>query len=255
MPTAKEKTSKHSLEQRRSSTVPYDVITSMSRDYYEKCGYRLIKTFLHYFPKNKSLHVWTEDGIPVDDPRIIQHDLNKNEFYNKFTLNCSKTKCARLSIKVGAQYEASKILERDTLVWLDADVWVGNFINDLFVFKITPEKCLSHYMGQHFDTGPETGFISYNRNHKEFHNFMEQFVEVYYSGDIFKVKPYFDTSAWWKVKNSMPDEYFKSLSSHLGCSHVFSGSLLSHWLGHAKGKIKTREPELVDKRAFLHINN
>lgn len=232
----------------------FDFITSMSKAYYEKSGFRLIETFLKHFPQQYVLHVWTEDypELPKHE-RIIQHNLNTNKFYNQFTLNVKKikgrAKTSRMSIKVGVQYEASQILKGDVLVWLDADVYVTNPVNSVF-FEIAEPKELANYMGQHYNNGPETGFISYNRHHHDFNNFMNRFVEVYYSDKIYDLEPAVDTSAWWDVYKTMPKEYFYSVTRNSPLSHVFHVSELRHWLGHAKGGIKNRDPETIDKRAF-----
>lgn len=250
-----QKDSHNVLTAKEEKSRSIDFITSMSAEYYEKIGYRLTKTFDHYFPENIKLHIWSEDTLPVDSNRFIFHDLQTNEFYNRFTMQVKKpNKTSKMSIKVGAQYEASKILTGNTLVWLDADVFIIKPIDHTFFNKVTPHG-LAKYMGQHYDSGPETGFISYNRTHSEFINFMEQFVDIYYSGRIYDINPSVDTGAWWTVKQSMPEEFFHSLSSHLGVSHVFSGSELREYLGHAKGAIKSTKPDLCDNRAFVNIEN
>ena len=219
----------------------FDFVTSMSRQYYDRIGHKLVESFLTYFPDNYQLHVWTEDGIPIH-PRVIQHNLADNEFYQKFTLKCTKKskgrkKIQKMSIKVGVQYEASKILTGDVLVWLDADVQIKNKVTEAFFNTVRPIQ-LANYMGQENNQGPETGFISYNRHHEHFNTFMQRFVDVYYSNKIYELKTPFDTGAWWETSKTFLTTHFYSLSGNSKFSHVFHISKLRFWLQHQKGSQK-----------------
>ena len=226
----------------------FDFVTTMSMKYYKECGYRYIDTFLRHSPPDRILHVWTEDGIP-EHPQVKQYKLQDTDFYNNWTLTCKKPKVRTFSIKVGVQYEAAKILTGDVLVWIDADVYATQPLTDKFLNVLEPQGTrLANYMGQENNSGPETGILSYNRNHPNFKKFMEDFINVYYSGKIFNLTMPVDTFAWWEVKNTMPDEDFHTWSNSSN-SHVFYVSELRQWIDHAKGQIKFKNPAKVDKRA------
>ena len=90
---------------------------------------------------------------------------------------------------------------------------------------------------------PECGFVGYNLKHPEIQNFINDWEQLYITGDVFKILEWHDSYVFWHLskiyraeKNILVNDigYQKGVKGH----HVFINSELGLYMDHFKGKRK-----------------
>jgi len=252
------------------------VITSYKPGTWERFARRGIHSMAEQFPKEIDIVMYCEERQPDNvNTRIQCVNLNKSEpellnFKNKYkndpTANgkmeqidngvrrsselkgLDKDKesflwdAVRFSNKVFCIVNAVRnSKEYDYVVWLDADTFTFRPMPLDFFKSILPTETMLTYLGRG-DIYPECGFVGYNLKHPEIQNFINDWEQLYKTGDIFKILEWHDSFLLWhlskiyKEKGVMFNDigYNKGVKGH----HVFVNSELGQYIDHFKGKRK-----------------
>jgi hypothetical protein len=113
-----------------------------------------------------------------------------------------------------------------------------NFLQDLL-----PQDTMLTYLGRERGNQaiyPECGFVGYNLNHPEVQNFINEWEQLYKTGDIFNLLEWHDSAVFWHLSKKYKTEkhitvndigYNAGVSGH----HVFVNSKLGMYIDHLKG--------------------
>ena len=118
-----------------------------------------------------------------------------------------------------------------------------NFLQDLL-----PRDTMLTYLGRERGNQaiyPECGFVGYNLNHQEIQNFINEWEQLYKTGDIFNLLEWHDSAVFWHLSKKYKTEkhitvndigYNAGVSGH----HVFVNSKLGTYIDHLKGDNRKR---------------
>ncbi len=178
-------------------------ITTFSVDGYELYGKRMIETWLKYWPDNYRLVVYTEGyNLEERDKRLLELDINQacpdlekfkteskkliNDPENKKLQN-RVSKTIKWCHKVYAMEHALKNNLTDYLIFLDGDTYTKNIVDADLAAKCTKNHLFSVHFeklkhGLHF----ETGFISFNKKHRQMPLLITEMLKDYNNLNIYK---------------------------------------------------------------------
>ena len=139
--------------------------------------------------------------------------------------------------------------EYDYVLWIDADTFTFRPVPTDFFTGLLPKETMLTYLGREdptVGTGgiyPECGFVGYNLAHPETQNFINDWEQLYITGDVFKILEWHDSYVFWHLskiyraeKNILVNDigYHKGVKGH----HVFINSELGLYMDHFKGNRK-----------------
>ena len=227
-------------------------VTEMDRKIYDETGKRFIETFLEYWPKEITLHVYLdEEGIPFDCPfdnRIELHRL-ANDCPDIDTLKKrlkgyepkDYTKDAvRFAHKSFPVMHATTTLGADKVFWIDADVVTFKDIPMAVLLSWLPDDvytCCLKRVGY-----SECGFVGYNASQPVNAVFMAAWRNLYMSGAFRNLEQYHDCIMYdmlrgvlgVRAKNLSPKEMHTKTDS----LHPFIFGPLGEYMDHLKGNRK-----------------
>ena len=137
----------------------------------------------------------------------------------------------------------------DYVLWIDADTFTFRPVPINFFTNLLPKETMLTYLGRENPTlgdggvYPECGFVGYNLAHPEIQNFINDWEQLYTTGDVFKILEWHDSYVFWHLskiyrseKNILVNDigYQKGVKGH----HVFVNSELALYMDHFKGKRK-----------------
>ena len=137
----------------------------------------------------------------------------------------------------------------DYVLWIDADTFTFRPVPTDFFTGLLPKETMLTYLGREDPTVvtggiyPECGFVGYNLAHPETQNFINDWEQLYITGDVFKILEWHDSYVFWHLskiyrakKNILVNDigYHKGVKGH----HVFINSELGLYMDHFKGKRK-----------------
>lgn len=245
------------------------VVTSFSREGFEKYGEQCLETLHRYWPTEIPLYIVSEDLIDVPSYfkgqrkvrylNLFQSSTLANDFHNLYKDNPEvhgrgdKAKDARhnrhwrtgysfrhdaykFSKKVFAIDLAAKHAGSGRLIWLDADTVTFNQIPIEFFEKHPPRgyaiSCLTR--GQRYHS--ECGWVGYNLDMKETHQFITAFAELYHSGEVFNLQEWHDSWVFDWLRRKMQIRTYSI--AHRDPRHPFNFSELGQYMDHLKGDRK-----------------
>jgi len=248
-------------------------VTSLNKKYWDLCAEKNIRSWLKFFPGNCNIHIYVEDDIenkPTDN-RITYYNLydecpelvkfkekhKDDPHYNgekvqkelfKFKWNAIK-----FAHKTFAVFESAKKLRNGAMVWLDADVLAIQKMSSEFVKRMCPEEFAISYLGRP-NVYSECGFVYYNLNKKETHDFLKRFEECYTLDGLSQLRETHDSFVFDHIRTTSPFHHlFLDINSHsITNKHPFHESLLRACLTHNKGHNKERKQAKFIKRYGLN---
>jgi len=256
-------------------------------------GQRFIDSFSDRVDKRIKLLVYAEDCDPVNpDPEQItilnaKESLPKlNAFKEKWgSVPKANGKCpwpekrprdhhkefkwdaVRFANKVYAVFDACERVNKDWVVWMDADSYIhSDWSYEQFV-KLLPEVSYLTVVGRGkgSQTWPECGFYGMNLNNKACKEFMAEFERLYEQAEdgIFKLEEWHDSYVMgdlihkWKQRgyenifDYSAGLYLKTAKTG-GGGHPLINSELGRWMDHMKGdrkfKGKSKAKDLMGVR-------
>ena len=253
------------------------IITSYKPGTWDQFAKRGIHSMVQNFPPEVDIVLYCEEHKPQDvDPKITCIDLNTAEpelfnFKNKYkddpvangkiqtiangvrrsTLLQGQDKdkdsflwdAVRFSNKVFCVVNAVRnSKDYDYVIWLDADTFTFRPVPLDFLVDVLPKNTMLTYLGRE-TVYPECGFVGYNIKHQETQNFINEWEQLYVTGDVFKLLEWHDSAVFWELsKKFIRDKnihvndigYLKGVTGH----HVFVNSVLGNYIDHFKGNRK-----------------
>jgi len=184
-------------------------ITTFNEIYYNNMAKSMVETFLHFWPKDIELHVWTEDfNIPVQAKNLKQHNVYDCPGLTEFLDWRGNHFTRGFSYKAYTFMHAAKTLDADIIIYLDADSVTYRPITREWILEQLPNNELCAYMGVTMSKGKwagtnkenaETAIFWFNNSHEYAKDFVEHYTNIYESREIDDrerfPKPH-DTWAW-----------------------------------------------------------
>lgn len=192
-----------------------DVMTSFSKEYYDKLGKYSVKTFLKYWPEDINMLAYVEGCRLEDHPRIKQIPLTSlDKEYHDFQDNSKYKSRTKTFAKKGYSWvDAVMTSDADYLIWLDADLMTTQPVSKQFIESFCDSNLLSSFMGVYFSDkfdkktgklrvfdkpklGAETGIYFYNLKHPQAKNFASRYKEYYTQGLDKDLRRFIDTDVF-----------------------------------------------------------
>ena len=215
----------------------YQIITGMSKKYYDHIGQDMIKSWLEYWPTNLILTVYSEDDLRIDHPRIQIVSLSTmDQTYHDFQNHTSKKFNERSKTFAKKAWPIMENLKNDQgkLIWLDADVITESEITLSWLDSLLAKNEFSCHLGvpQNEYYSVETGFFIINLENKFRNMFLEKYKTIYYTRDFSNMKKPFDGDVFGRIITEMrPIDNFKfndlspSLDSFSPFNRIFKGKM------------------------------
>jgi len=232
------------------------VVTTCSQQGYLEYGKKFLELF-HLFNETIPLIFVQDQQIAevqsIKNLTVIQnHFRSEIEFFQKkFFHLCSESDFKfspnRFIYKPTAIVSANKFLAGTNykyLVWIDADT-IFKKPGLLESFKrIAPHdgQIASVFERFHSLNYLEAGLMIFNRDHKNFNEFIGNCCNTFISGKIFDFMEWHDAFIWSQLMNAYPPDSFRLLCKEfqiLGSHPIATFSILADKMDHLKGKNKS----------------
>lgn len=155
--------------------------------------------------------------------------------------------------KVYAVTDERLRVNKDWLIWIDADTVVNKVLQDNFINEVLDpaEDCCCVYLGRKNWHHSECGFVAYNLNAGGA-RFLDEFENMYTSFDYLTLDEWHDSYVFDVVRKSMEEEGYKfydlSMGKDLGSPkkngnsalHIWPHTVLGKYLEHNKGALKNK---------------
>ena len=224
----------------------YDIVSSMSAEYYHNWGAYMIQTFLGNWHPNFTMTLYSEDLLPIDHPRIKVVSLDM--FGKDLRRFCKEQHTNdRASIFAKKAWPIMHHLNPNNgyLIWIDADVMTESFMYPKYITTLVGDKFSAHLgvpQGDYYSV--ETGFFVINRAYKLKNLFLKKYKDIYQNRDFTNMYKPFDGDTFGRVitecieygleYNELSPKPDKVRSPF---NKVFQGKM---W--HLKGKHKDKHP-------------
>lgn len=245
-------------------------VTSINQKYWEETSQKNINSWLRFFPKDCKIFIFCEDNINdlPKDKRIVWLNLYQEcpdlmAFIQKYKdnphYNGEKTKKDREKFRWNAIkfahktfpiFKARDKIQTGQLVWIDADVLAIKKLSEKFLNIVCPNNKAVSYLGRP-STWSECGFVYYNLNLKEGHDFLDEFKSYYtVEGKLDNIRETHDSYIFDQVRiNFKSQKLLYDMNSHsVTNKHPFHESPLRECLTHHKGSNKARKQHKFIKR-------
>ena len=240
----------------------YVAITCMDKNYYDRCGQIMLRSFEKYWSNTIPLHVYTEgDDFNVNGKNIIDSGWNLGGEFNNFVDRWNiknKRRVVTFAKKAFSIINAMEKIDCDRLIWVDADTVIKQEISDMFLEEISPDDTLStHFSVWHEHEGKEyhsceTGFFILNKSHPGFGEFYKTYKQIYVNDNISHLRRFYDGEVYGRTVDLMKDKGFKMLNlSNKKSKTPIPRSKLSPYIDHLKSGLKDQ----VDKKEIKEIHN
>jgi len=216
----------------------YNIITSMSRSYFNKIGNKMLDSWLKYWQKDLMITIYAEEFLPVNDTRVNVINLSTmGEEYEKLQ-NEKMILGQRIKTFAKKAWPIMKHLESniDKLIWIDADVITESKITKEWLDSLIHKDDFSSHIGvpQGLYYSVETGFFIINLDNKFKNKFLEEYRRIYYTRDFIDLHKPYDGDIFGKViRNLKSIEGFRYTELNKNYE-----TALSPFNGIFKGKMK-----------------
>lgn len=236
-----------------------NIVTSCSADGWNTYGAKFVETLSKYWP-TVSLHIVSEDSLPASSFGKF-YTLEHSRAWRTFRSNNAQRKwvhgdssdprpqgCAprwalgrgynfrfdayKFSKKVFAVELVAEKLRVGKLLWFDADVVAHAPVPPELPNNLLPSayaiSCLAR-VGYH----SECGFVGYNLDHPQAHNFIKAFSALYTTEQVFELAEWHDSWVFDWLRNKMV--VLTHNIPHKSKGHPFINSELGLYFDHLKG--------------------
>ena len=236
------------------------ISTTFGASGYAEYGYKVIDTFVQFWPKTTTLYVYYDTvpptGWKTTADNVVYVELNipdLNAFKERHKHNPKQRGNGtnkdflrdgiRFSHKVFAYAEASMNRGADISVWLDGDVITHSPVKVEDITGWLNGKMAGALFRPWMYT--ETGFHIFDMKHKQARFFFEQWLEYYNKDKIWNLPwaegtklGYTDCHTYDAVRAKMPGVLWNNLSPKFKHHHPFVNGVLGKWMDHTKGARK-----------------
>jgi hypothetical protein len=245
----------------------YTVITTFHRAGLEQYGQRMIDSFEKYWPADVDLIVLAENCQPrvsrpnthVIDLLTVSDDLRN--FVSRHQNNPLahgqagppdvfnpkkqfRWDAVRFCYKVYAKAVAADMIDSGWMIWIDADTVTHSPIPTNWLPSVCPHDAMISYLGRGENYHSECGWVGYNLDQGECRQFIQDFVNMYNSDEIFKLQESHDSYVWDTLRRQFLNRCkFYNLNTlaqtDARAGHPFINSDLGKYMDHLKGNRKT----------------
>lgn len=248
----------------------YNVITSFNESYWQEVAKENVQLMDKFWiPDGKIFlyHQLSKIDNSLSD-RVHWVDLYQNcpeliEFSNKWKDNSRangqvekensfKWNAIKFCHKTFAIWHAAKIQKNGWLIWLDCDAIILKPIDKSFIKKSCPaDKCIS-YLGRKGKYS-ECGFVAYNLDKPETRKFLQDWENLYLSGEFINLQETHDSWTFDHIRKSFDNpNLFCDLNAHSTTDkNPFGNSLIGSHMAHAKGSDKIKTTAKLNKKYKL----
>ncbi len=244
----------------------YVVVSSFGKDGYALYGRTFLQSFSAYWPSAVRLVVYVDEMLSdfPKDPRIEYRLFSEVPAFAQFELQHKNNAAARGLVPTRAwkdkckqagynfRFDAAKFCkkvfaiaacmrrfskEHVKLIWLDADVVTHKAVPMTLLEWILPEGKHISYLdrgGYH----SECGVVGYDLRCPEVVKFIEQFEELFTSGEVFSLSEWHDSFVFDQLRGRVRDAVVFYKMPHHGTNQPFNRSELRNFLVHLKGDLK-----------------
>lgn len=235
------------------------VVTSCSKDGWDKYGAKFIETFKQFWPTEVKLQMVSEDFLPCACTNLhlsgLAHDfLTRHEHTGWVHGDGSSPRPAGVAKQwlgnsgYAFRYDAYKFCKKvfaieliasiqktGKLFWIDADVVTFAPVPIELLSSLLPENvaisCLAR-KGYH----SECGFVGYNLDHPGTLPFIQQFANLYAEDRVFNLNEWHDSWTFDWLRAYLKTETYEI--PHKSVGHPFIASQLGKFMDHLKGARK-----------------
>lgn len=186
----------------------------MSLQYYNEIGRHMIESWLKYWADDFNLVIYTEDELPIDNPRIsiVSLDTMGQEYQDFQNTKMKLERRTKTFAKKSWPIMKNLEIDKGRLIWIDADVLTEDYITKDWLDTLLPNESYSCHIGvpqgQYYSV--ETGFFIINLSHKFKEKFLNEYKRIYYEKDFTNLHKPFDGDIFGKViKTLSEDKKFK----------------------------------------------
>lgn len=245
----------------------YNIITSFNETYWQEIARDNTQRLDQLWPANETILLYHQ--LSRTDPsfsnRVQWIDLYKNcpellAFADKWKddiranglsgkKNAFRWNAIKFCHKTFAIWHAAKHQKNGWLIWLDCDAILLKSIDKDFLRKACPsDKCIS-YLGRKGKYS-ECGFVAYNLDRPETRKFLEDWENLYTSGEFVNLQETHDSWTFDHIRKSFNDpNLFCDLNAHSTTDkNPFNNSLIGTHLVHAKGTDKIKTTAKLNKK-------
>ena len=257
----------------------YTVITTFHQPGLEQYAQRMVDTFEQFWPAEVSLMLCAEncnpkitrpntqviDLLSASDPlrNFVERHRDNPYAHAKAgppdvfnPLKAFRWDAVRFSYKVFSVALCADRIESGWMIWLDADSHTHSSMPINWLSTVCPQDAMVSYLGRGEKYHSECGWVAYNLDHPATRQFIQDFVNMYITDDIFKEREWHDSYIWdvirkryqtqHKFYNLNPSQNDKGLAGH-----PFINSELGLYMDHVKGKRKEQGMS-KSKEVVLH---
>lgn len=249
------------------------VVTTMSDDGYAKYGRRMLETFIHYWPVDAPITVYTEDdpsGWYDADGQIDFADLHQVPGFDQFIDVTARlplfrgVQGGRYNYRFNAHAFSRKIFALcaaandygGKLVWLDADTEYTAPVPEDWIEELCPPDMAIAYMGRP-DWHSCASFFILNCGHPAAAAYVQILYNLHVSGEIFALPEWHDSYIHDVVRRSLKvpavnvaAEYAGELKGPANVFNYVFGVRGRHFKGNMKNSPQ-RYRELLDRAAQM----
>jgi hypothetical protein len=245
----------------------YNIITSFNETYWQEIARDNTQRLDQLWPANETILLYHQLSRidPSFSSRVRWIDLYENcpellVFSNKWKddvranglsgkKNAFRWNAIKFCHKTFAIWHAAKHQKNGWLIWLDCDAILLKSIDKDFLRKACPsDKCIS-YLGRKGKYS-ECGFVAYNLDRPETRKFLEDWENLYTSGEFVNLQETHDSWTFDHIRKSFNDpNLFCDLNAHSTTDkNPFNNSLIGTHLVHAKGTDKIKTTAKLNKK-------
>lgn len=154
--------------------------------------------------------------------------------------------------KTFAIWHRAKVQRSGFLIWLDCDALVYKKIDNNFIKNVFDKTKIVSYIGRPGKYS-ECGFLAFNLDHPDTHNFLNRWETLYTSGEFINLSQTHDSWTFDLIRNEWnKPEYFLDLNKDaLTRKHPFNSSKIGPYINHAKGDDKKNKLDKLKEKVKL----
>lgn len=241
----------------------YNILTSFNEKYFQEVAQQTVSYLDQYWISSGNVYLYHElNSIPSHlSSRVVWRDLYSHcpeieEFGIKWkdhpSANGSKnfrTDAIKFVHKTFAIWHCAKNSNSDWLVWLDCDACFYKPIDQNFLDIVFNENYNISYLGRP-KRYSECGFLAFNLKNKETIDFLNEWENLYVSGEFINLPETHDSWTFDFIRKSWKNQdMFNNLNSEAKTNkNPFSQSKIGSYVMHAKGKDKKYQLDRFKKR-------
>lgn len=232
----------------------YNVLTSFNEKYWLEIGHTTIshlnlnwhnesKIFLYHqletVPKNNFNSNISWIDLYSTCPELPNFVSKWKEHPKANGAKNYRTNAVKFVHKTFAIWHQAKIQNHGWLIWLDVDALVYKKVDDKFFNKVCPKNVMISYMGRPSKFS-ECGWIGFNLDHPKTIDFINEWEDLYLSGDFINLKETHDSYTFdhIRLKWDSPELFYNINSAATTNKNPFSQSMIGSNIVHAKGDDK-----------------